>query len=99
MTSPIVTRFFRLAIQNPVYFHATLCIAATHLDISSDRQVFKAIACHHRGEAIKLLNEMLRDQVDEVTDLVVAAAGCESGYSVPVIGVSLLTDYSSSRAS
>lgn len=77
MTSPIVTRFFRLAIQNPVYFHATLCIAATHFNISSDQKSFKAIACHHHGEAIKLLNQMLQDQVSEVTDLVIAAVGCE----------------------
>jgi hypothetical protein len=77
MTSPVVTKFFRLAIQNPVYFHATLCIAATHLEISSGQKAFKAIACHHRGEAIQLLNEMLHDQVSEVTDLVIAAVGCK----------------------
>jgi hypothetical protein len=54
-----------------------LCILATHLNISSGQQTFKVVACHHRGEAIKLLNEILQAGKGGVTDLVIAAAGCK----------------------
>jgi len=77
-TSSITTRLFPLAIQNPVYFHALLCIAAAHYGILSGQQTFKAVACHHRGEAIKLLSEILQDGKSGVTDLVIAAAGCKA---------------------
>jgi hypothetical protein len=67
-----------MAIQYPVYFHATLCIAANHFKISSGQKTFEAIACHHRGKAIRLPNEMLLEQISDVSDLVIAAAGCKS---------------------
>jgi hypothetical protein len=76
--SPIITRLFRLGMQNPLYFHCMLCIAATHFDLSSGQNTFGTIACLHRGEAIKLLNSSLRDKSGFVTDLMLAAVGCKT---------------------
>jgi hypothetical protein len=53
-----------------------LCISATHHGFSTGQQAFKKVACHHRGEAIKLLSELLQNGKDSVSDLVIAAAGC-----------------------
>jgi hypothetical protein len=76
--NPVSIKYFRLSIEHEVYYHATLCIAATHFGLLSGRDIFKALAYYHRGEAIKLLNRILQEGNGEITELMIATVGCET---------------------
>lgn len=78
--NPVSLKNFQLAMKHKVYCHATLCIAAVHYGLLSGQNIFKALAYHHRGEAIKLLNRILQEGNGEVTELMIATVGGEISF-------------------
>jgi Fungal specific transcription factor domain len=75
--NPVALKFFQLAIKHDVYCHAMLCIAAAHFSLLSGQDVFKALAYHHRGQTIKLLNRILQEGNGEITEMMISVVASE----------------------
>ena len=80
--SPVDTKYgsrthleksFHFMVADSTVLHASLAVASMHFDYCRGQRTLSYSAIFHRGEAIKLVNKMLRDEERSNSDEMIAS--------------------------
>lgn len=69
---PLITRLLQAAEDNQGLLHAILCVSSSFISLQLNRRSPSALELFHRGQAIQLLNQAIKDPEKSMSDDTVA---------------------------
>lgn len=83
MSTDFEAEWFSKALSDPACYHATMFISAAHrIRVFGLERNIPAEFYHHKGEAIRLINERLDDPERRLADGTFAAIACLAAFEV-----------------
>ena len=77
------SQWFNKALNDEACFHGTLFVSAAHRALlAGSGHDLPKYCYHHKGEAIRIINQRLRDPHQCIEDGTVAAIACLAAYEV-----------------